>query len=131
MVTEMLIAIFPGINHLLKAQKYVFKYNQMILQYTEILFINICHFVTQVFMNINNFVKIKSTMQHSAFLNIESLSEEARRELETFYQFLLFKYGKKNKNKQVKSQNQLDEFLKNPLRTDHFAILNRSERNER
>ena len=70
-------------------------------------------------------------MQHSAFLNMESLSEEARRELKTFYEYLLFKYGKKNKKKKVKSKNQLDEFLTTPLKKDHFTILNRTERNER
>jgi hypothetical protein len=49
----------------------------------------------QPFFEIGYFCSKQFTMEHSAFINIDLLSQEARKELETFYEFLLFKNKKK------------------------------------
>ena len=34
-------------------------------------------------------------MEYSAFINLNSLSEEAKKELKIFYEYLIYKYNKK------------------------------------
>ena len=38
-------------------------------------------------------------MEYSAYINLNSLTDEARKELESFYEYLVFKYRKKTKMK--------------------------------
>lgn len=45
----------------------------------------------QPFFEIDYFCSKHFTMEHSAFINLDLLSQEARKELETFYDFLLFR----------------------------------------
>jgi hypothetical protein len=49
-------------------------------------------------------------MEHSAFINIDLLSQEAKKELETFYEYLLFKYKQPRKAKQDDAGTQIKKF---------------------
>ncbi len=70
-------------------------------------------------------------MDYSAFINLNSLSEEAQAELKSFYEYLIFKY-KKKKTKEKKEDNAgFKEFLSTPIKKSDFKFLNREERNER
>jgi hypothetical protein len=74
-------------------------------------------------------------MEHSAFINLDLLSPEARKELETFYEFLLFKY-RKNKKKQNEDSsekaNQFKDFAdKHLISLPGDYTFNREEANER
>lgn len=83
------------------------------------------------FFKIDYFCAKHFTMEYSAFINIDLLSQEARKELETFYEFLLFK-NKKQKVKEIEPQEKrFANFLSNTIKADHFVMPNREERNER
>jgi len=70
-------------------------------------------------------------MEHSAFINIDLLTLEARKELETFYEFLLFKHQKKEVKEPHHTHERFDKFLSNTIKAEQFEMLNREERNER
>ncbi len=50
-------------------------------------------------------------MDYNSFIDINSLSEEARKELESFYKYLVFKYGGKKKRK-TDLEKKKEDFLK-------------------
>ena len=68
-------------------------------------------------------------MGYSSFIDLNALSEEAKKELESFYEYLIFKYKslKKEKNKSKKEN---DKFSAIQLDTKGFKF-NREEANER
>ena len=68
-------------------------------------------------------------MDYSAYINLNSLTEEARKELESFYEYLVFKY-KRKKKKISAIQNSKRKFSAIQLDTKGF-IFNREEANER
>jgi hypothetical protein len=70
-------------------------------------------------------------MEQAAFLNINELSEEAKNELKVFYDYLLFKYGKKKSNKKTTQDARFKEFLSISLDTKNLILPGREERNER
>jgi hypothetical protein len=70
-------------------------------------------------------------MDHSAFINLDLLSQEARKELETFYDYLLFKYRHKETKNTENSHEKFNEFLSDSLKAEHFEMPGREERNER
>lgn len=70
-------------------------------------------------------------MEQAAFLNINELSEEAKNELKVFYEYLLFKYGKKKSNKKPLKDARFKEFLSVSLDTKNLILPGRDERNER
>jgi len=70
-------------------------------------------------------------MDQSAFINLNILREEAKRELETFYEFLLFKYRLKIKKSKNRKDIKFKDFLSSTLTADHFIMPGREERNER
>jgi hypothetical protein len=70
-------------------------------------------------------------MEQAAFLNINELSEDAKNELKVFYEYLLFKYGKKKQNKKTPKEARLKNFLAITLDTKNLIIPGREERNER
>ena len=47
-------------------------------------------------------------MEYSAFINLNSLSEEAKKELKIFYEYLIYKYNKENKKER---KTKLSSFL--------------------
>ena len=49
-------------------------------------------------------------MEYTSFIDLNALSEEARKELESFYEYLVFKYQKKKKVKSNKEK-KVEEFL--------------------
>lgn len=73
-------------------------------------------------------------MEHSAFLDLNNLSEEAKKELLDFYNYLLFKY-KSKKGKESSSDAKRKRF--SAFSKDHQIVLpdgykfNREEANER
>jgi hypothetical protein len=77
------------------------------------------------------FCKKYITMEQSAFIDINLLPVEARKELEAFYEFLLFKHKKKGGIKTTNKNNRFDKFLSNPIKVDSFDMFSREERNER
>jgi hypothetical protein len=70
-------------------------------------------------------------MNHSAFLNIAQLPEEARNTLEAFYEFLVFKYRHKNQKKTRSTEGRFKDFLSASFSVDKLSIPGREERNER
>jgi len=70
-------------------------------------------------------------MEHIAFIDINLLNQEAKKELEAFYEFLLFKHKKRDSKKSENNESRFEKFLANPLKIDHFEISSREERNER
>lgn len=68
-------------------------------------------------------------MGYSAFIDLNSLTEEARKELESFYEYLVFKY-KKVKKQKPKNQADKNKFSAIRLDTKGFSF-NREEANER
>jgi len=68
-------------------------------------------------------------MEHSAFINLELLSQEARKELETFYDYLLFKY-RHIEAKETKHE-KFGKFLSKTIIAEQFEMPDREERNER
>jgi len=67
-------------------------------------------------------------MDYSSFIDLNSLSEEARKELEIFYDYLVFKYNRRKK-KSVKGK-RMKKFTSIQLDTKGFRF-NREEANER
>ncbi|RLD52168.1 MAG: hypothetical protein DRJ05_17670 [Bacteroidetes bacterium] len=67
-------------------------------------------------------------MEYSAFINLNSLTDEAKRELENFYEYLIFKY-KRTKKKEMDAHNNKN-FTAIELDTKDFKF-NREEANER
>jgi len=47
---------------------------------------------------------------YSSFIDLNALSEEAKKELESFYEYLIYKYQKKKKRKTSKEK-KIKEFL--------------------
>jgi len=70
-------------------------------------------------------------MDYSAFININDLSDEAKKELEVFYEFLIFKDKKRNSRLKNNKKDRLKGFLSKTIKVDQFQMLNREERNER
>jgi len=70
-------------------------------------------------------------MEQNAFIDFNSLSKEAIKELESFYQYLVFKYKKKTLGEKKKYQKRFGKFLSDPIKVDNFIDLNREERNAR
>ncbi len=70
-------------------------------------------------------------MESSGFINLNSLTDEAKKELENFYEYLIFKYKKKLSKTNKKETHNFNEFLTTPIKSKNFKILNREERNER
>ena len=68
-------------------------------------------------------------MENLSFIDLNSLSEEARKELESFYEYLLFKYKKIKQFKQ-KTKKSKNSFSALQLDTKGFKF-NRDEANER
>jgi len=68
-------------------------------------------------------------MENLSFIDLNSLSEEARKELESFYEYLLFKYKKIKQFKQ-KTKKSKNNFSALQLDTKGFKF-NRDEANER
>ncbi len=67
-------------------------------------------------------------MDHSAFLNINSLSEEAKKELLIFYEYLMFKYNKENEKK---NQKNLSSVLRGAIDKNRAKKLNEQLKNMR
>ncbi len=70
-------------------------------------------------------------MEHLAFIDINLLNQEAKKELEAFYEFLLFKHKKQDSKESENNESRFEKFLTNPLKIEHFEISSREERNER
>ena len=73
-------------------------------------------------------------MDYSAFINLNSLSEEAQAELKSFYEYLIFKYKKKKTKEPEKTnkQKELEEFANNHLiKMPTGFKFNREEAHER
>ena len=70
-------------------------------------------------------------MEYSAFININDLTDEAKKELATYFEFLLFRDKNKKRKKRTKKEDRFDEFLANTIKVDQFQMLSREERNER
>ena len=68
-------------------------------------------------------------MEYSSFIDLNSLSEDARKELESFYEYLIFKYQKIKKRK-TKSQYAKPRLSAIQIDTRGFKF-NRDEANER
>jgi len=68
-------------------------------------------------------------MNHTAFIDLNSLTDDAKKELESFYEYLIFKY-KKTKNKKLNAHKVKKNFSAIQLDTKGF-IFNREEANER
>jgi hypothetical protein len=66
-------------------------------------------------------------MEYNAFINLNSLTDEAKKELESFYEYLIFKY-KRKKKKETNIHN--NNFTAIQLDTKNFKF-NREEANER
>ena len=66
-------------------------------------------------------------MDYSAYINLNSLTGEARKELESFYEYLIFKY-KRNIKKISDIQNSKSKFSAIQLDTKGFKF-NREEAN--
>ena len=64
----------------------------------------------QPFFEIDYFCSKHFNMEHPAFINLDLLSQEARKELETFYEYLLFKYKQPRKAKQDDASSQVTKF---------------------
>ena len=69
-------------------------------------------------------------MEYSAFINLNSLTDEAKKELESFYEYLIFKYTKIKKKEFVDGHNNKRSFTAIQLDTKNFKF-NREEANER
>ena len=69
-------------------------------------------------------------MEHPAFINLDLLSQEARKELETFYEYLLFKNKKKKTEKIEPQAKRFSKFLSHTIKVDQFEMPGREERNE-
>ena len=54
-------------------------------------------------------------MNYTAFINLNSLTDEAKKELENFYEYLIFKYKKKStrKTSEEKKKEQFFRFVEN------------------
>lgn len=70
-------------------------------------------------------------MDYTAFINLNSLTDEAKKELENFYEYLIFKYRQKTFQKKKENHQNFSEFLSTPIKSNDFKFLNREERNER
>ena len=70
-------------------------------------------------------------MDFTAFINIHDLPDKARKELESFYEYLIFKYKKKDTKPRAMQQGRFDGFISKSIKSDHFKMFNREERNER
>lgn len=70
-------------------------------------------------------------MNHSAFLNIGQLPEEARNTLEAFYEFLVLKYRHKSPKRSQSTEGRFKDFLSASFSCDKLSIPGREERNER
>ena len=70
-------------------------------------------------------------MEYSAFININDLTDEAKKELAAYFEFLLFRDKKKKRKKRTKKEGRFDEFLANTIKVDQFQMISREERNER
>jgi len=68
-------------------------------------------------------------MSNTAFIDMNSLTDEAKKELEIFYEYLIFKY-KKTKKKKVDFYKGKKNFSAIQLDTIGFKF-NREEANER
>jgi len=74
-------------------------------------------------------------MEQSAFINIDLLPGDARKELMAFYEFLLFKYKKSETNKKQPLEDQIKHFRE--FANQHLIDLpvdykfDREEANER
>ena len=75
------------------------------------------------------FLKKKSVMNHFAFIDFNLLSEEAKKELQFFYEYLVYKYGLSNEKKPDQDKDQ-KKFEAISLNTIGFKF-NREEANER
>ena len=62
-------------------------------------------------------------------IDLSLLNEYAKKELFSFYQYLIFKYNKKQ-NK-IKDKKRFAKFLSESIKTEDFVLLNREQRNER
>ncbi len=70
-------------------------------------------------------------MAYNAFIDLDSLSDEARKELELFYKYLIFKYKNKREKKAGDKKTKGKTFLSSvELDTKKFKF-NREEANER
>ena len=70
-------------------------------------------------------------MDYTAFIDMNSLTEEAKKELESFYTYLIFKYKKKMFKKKKADKKNFEDFLASSIQSDNFMFLDREERNER
>ena len=68
-------------------------------------------------------------MEYSSFIDLNSLTEDARKELESFYEYLIFKYQNIKKRK-PKGQYAKPRFSAIQIDTREFKF-NRDEANER
>ncbi|MCD4695047.1 MAG: hypothetical protein K8S16_02305 [Bacteroidales bacterium] len=68
-------------------------------------------------------------MDYTAFIDLNSLTGEAKKELESFYEYLIFKY-KKTKKKKLDVHKGKKNFSAIQLDTKGFKF-NREEANER
>jgi len=68
-------------------------------------------------------------MNYSSFIDLNALSEEARKELESFYEYLIFKY-KKVKKQKAENKSHKNKFSSLQLDTKGFEF-NREEAHER
>jgi len=73
-------------------------------------------------------------MDYSSFMDLNSLSEEARKELESFYEYLVFKSKKKTSRKNNK-ESKKEQFMrfadKHLIELPDDYKFNREEANER
>lgn len=49
-------------------------------------------------------------MEYSAYININDLADEAKKELELFYEYLLFKYKQPKQEKKATPGNKVERF---------------------
>ena len=74
-------------------------------------------------------------MEQTVFINIGLLTLEARKELETFYEFLLFKYQHPNKVKRDSAEEKAKKFRhfadQHLINLPHNYKFNRGEAHER
>jgi hypothetical protein len=73
-------------------------------------------------------------MDYSAFIDLSILNDDAKKELELFYKYLLFKYRKKGQNgdsKKQKAERLLTFADKNLIHLPKDYKFNRQKANER
>jgi len=77
--------------------------------------------------NHQSFEKISIMEKINYHVDLNILNDQARKEIIDFYEFLIFKYGKKDN----KSKNKFQNFLADPIQSNNPYTFNRNKLYER